>query len=102
MRFCTLFTVLPAFALAAPAPLLQPRPGAKVVPGKFIAVLKTDAVSALSTDAASNILGTEPDSTFQIGSLKGLSFGADPLKLAAIQNHASVSIRMIMMYHWQC
>lgn len=90
MRFTSLYAALPALALAAPAPLLEPRAGTKVIPGKYIAVLKSDTVGALSTDSAAQILGTKPDSTVQVGNFKALTFTADSSQLDEIRKKPSV------------
>lgn len=93
MRFSIIFAALPALALAAPAPVLEPRAGAKVVPGKYIAVMKPNTVGILSTSLVSTvtkILGTALDAEVTVGSFKALTFSADSSKLASIQALASV------------
>lgn len=88
MKFLSILAALP---LALAAPLIQRR-GAEVIPGKFIAVLKKDStVNALDADSAASVLGTAPDSQFQIGDFKGMSFGASDDQVEAIRNNEHVS-----------
>ena len=75
MRF---FSLLAALPLALAAPLVKPKGGAEVIPGKYIAVLKekTGEVSA-SVSRVRSFDGVEPEKEFGFGSFKGFSFSAD-------------------------
>ena len=73
MRFLAL---LLALQLAIAAPVAQTSPS-DTIPGKYIVVLKKEStIDALDTESAVEILGTTPDSQFQIGDFRGMSFDA--------------------------
>lgn len=91
MKFLTALAALP---LVLAAPFVKPR-DAEVIPGKYIAVLKPESgVSALDVNSAGSVmsaLGTAPETQFQIGDFKGMSFSADEATLESITNHPDVS-----------
>ncbi|KAI9659616.1 MAG: subtilisin-like serine protease [Alyxoria varia] len=73
-----LFSLLAALPLVLAAPVVKPKGGAEVIPGKYIAVLKeqTGEVSA-SVSKVRTFEGVEPEKDFGFGSFKGFSFSAD-------------------------
>ena len=92
MRFLT--TLLAALPLAAAAPLNKAPRGAEVVTGKYIAVMKkeaSDSVHTSSVETVSSILGSAPESTFNLGKFKGFAFSADEAQLSQVQNMADVA-----------
>jgi subtilisin family serine protease len=71
MHAALLLALLPAFALAAPAPIITPR-DAKVIPGKFIVKLKESASKA-KLDEAISLLAAKPEFKYGFGSFNGFA-----------------------------
>lgn len=90
MHASLLLALLPAFALAAPAPIITPR-DAKVIPGKFIVKLKESASKA-KLDEAISLLASKPEFKYGFGSFNGFAGKISDATVKKLQDMDAVCV----------
>ncbi|GME53922.1 hypothetical protein GTA08_BOTSDO03475 [Neofusicoccum parvum] len=87
MRFLPLLSLLP---FTAAAPLLAPRQGTELIPGKYIVVMKPDA-SQSAISQITDLWGDAVDHVYSIGTFKGVSGTLSQTLMTTIKNLGSVA-----------
>lgn len=87
MRLSILLSLLP-LALAAPAPLLQPRGAAKLIADKYIVKFK-DGSALKSLDDTLSTFSDKAEHVFR-GAFKGFSATLDAESLDVLRDHSDV------------
>lgn len=82
-------SILAAVPLALAAPIIAPRdPAAKIIPGKYIVVLKES--TALQSHISSFLAGVVPDHTYNMAGFKGYALSASDEQLEQLKSHDDV------------
>lgn len=89
MKLSLLLSSLPALALAAPAPVLQPRAGT-IIPGRYIVKLKNDDLQNVF-DAALKILQKDPAHVYNFGDFNGFAADMSDSIVAIMRNFPGVA-----------
>ncbi|KAF1983143.1 hypothetical protein K402DRAFT_178666 [Aulographum hederae CBS 113979] len=85
-----LLALIPA-AIAAPAPIVKPSNGAKIIPGKYIVVMKESAAEMSASSSLLTTLESEPDHVFSMGTFKGFAGSLSATMLTTLSNHKDVA-----------
>lgn len=83
-----------ALPLAWAAPILTPRAGEEVIPGKFIVVMKDSASNALlqtTITSVTGLLGARPRHVYNMGTFKGFSVSSTDALIQTVANLGAVS-----------
>ncbi|KAF2626159.1 oryzin precursor [Macroventuria anomochaeta] len=88
MQLTLLLSLLPAMALALPAPVLQPRAGTPI-PGKYIVKLKNQNLQVLIEDAL-KLLKKDPAHVYQFGNFGGFAAEMSDDIVKLLQNFPGV------------